>query len=122
MSQDLTLTIDRDELHVLIAALDVYAGTTYFRSQEVRRGEVVTVPDEGLPAAGLNADRLMQLHFDAEKIVDRLLELIPPQETITATYEDGTPLGRDRVEGFPVPATSALHLRRPLDPAESKNE
>lgn len=122
MSQELTLEINRDELQVLIAALDVYAGTTYLRSQEVRHGDVATVPDEGLPAAGLDADRLMQLHFDAEKIVDRLLELIPPHETITATYEDGTPLGRDQVEGFPVPASSALHLRRPLDPAESGKE
>lgn len=122
MSQELTLKIDRDELHVLIAALDVYAGTTYLRSQEVRAGDVVTVPDEGLPAAGLDADRLLQLHFDAEKIVDRLLELIPAHEVITATYEDGTPLGRDRVEGFPVPASSALHLLRPLDPADTDKE
>lgn len=113
----LALELNPAQLHVLIRALDTYVVDASTRAAEAREnnGRTRFVPDEGIPARGLDVDKMNALIGNAESLVDVLVSLIPADEPITATYEDGTPIGRDTVQGFPVPGSTALHLRRQLD-------
>lgn len=108
------VVLNRHELQLLLRALDTYAGVVQLRAQEARStgGMMRTQLNEGIPARGLSADRLSALGVDAEQLTDRLLGLIPDHVPITPVFEDGTPVCGDEICGFPVPASSALYLKR----------
>ena len=113
-----SINLSADEIHVLVRALDTYSGATQLRAQEARdtAGRMRTHLNEGVPTTGLNPDGLYALAQAAERVTDRLIDLVPRAATITALYEDGSPLAGSVVDGFPLPASSALYLHRPLVP------
>ena len=112
-----TLELDPPRLHVLIAALEVYGERMYSRADEARdtNGQMHTHLNHGIPAGGLDEAKLRELFALSETYLDELLGLIPDSEPITAVHEDGTPIDRTEVRGFPVSGSTALHLYRKLD-------
>lgn len=118
--ESMTIELSPAQLHVLLSALEAYTSHVGELSQEagLNNGRTGLVPNEGHPATGLDVGKLDKLFSDAEAMTDKLLALIPANEPITPTYEDGTPVDHDSIQGFPVPVDTALHMYRQLGPLD----
>lgn len=115
--ESVSIQLTPQQVHILLSALEAYTSHVSALSLEAgeNNGKTLLVPNEGNPAAGLDVAKLDELFRGAETMMDNLLALIPDDQPITATYDDGTPFNRDSIEGFPVPVNQAIHLYRQLD-------